>query len=131
MKQSIGLILKITFTDYASFVSLLLSTITVFFGPLWVVFAIICIPFYVKRIKLIQDVLQNGEEVMGLVVSKKLQRAEWLLKYTYSYNGQDYKTSNYVVGFKVPVEKGSAVTIMVKKDKPDVAFIKELYLSVK
>lgn len=131
MKQNALLIFKITTTDYASFVSLLLSTVTLFFGPLWILFAIVCVPFYIKRIQMVKKVLQQGEEIMGVLVSKKYQRAEWLLKYRYTFNGQEYTTSNFVVGFKIPVEKGSALTIMVQKDKPVVAFIKNLYIPEK
>jgi hypothetical protein len=68
-------------------------------------------------------------EVEGDVVSVSFFRDRGSATYIYTVNGERYKSSNAIMRHRITTQlrQGQKVTIVVNKDNPKTAFIRDLY----
>jgi hypothetical protein len=81
------------------------------------------------RVRLITSAFEEGVEVEGDVVSVSFFRDRGSATYIYTVNGERYKSSNAIMRHRITTQlrQGQKVTIVVNKDNPKTAFIRDLY----
>jgi hypothetical protein len=88
------------------------------------------------RVRLFRAILEYADEVTGQIVAMRrplLARhghARYRLDYTYTYGGQDYRTS-YLVSMPVQhvtLSAGDTVTVLVHRHRPRHALIPSIYM---
>ncbi len=117
----------ILFRDYLSFilfVASVASLITIYGIPL----LLLWIPLLLRRVRLIRNTLLDGVRVKGMVASVRYMRGEWKLWYVYQVEDKTYKTRNYVLGFRKPVEEKAVVEVACDMEDPSKAFIVPVYM---
>ena len=103
------------------------------------IFAALCTPIglvtFYWRYTLITSTFAEGSETFGKVieiqtVSTGKRRRDAIIHYEYSYAGQFYQYHNRVKGgaFVNALRPGQRVALLVNEKKPQVAFIKDLYI---
>lgn len=137
---------KVAWTDYTASlgllapVSLLLVTAFLFFfgegiDALWLDLLIgVCLAgplLSLWRFGLISGVLGSGVEVEGHVTRISFFRGRGRVYYLFTYMGERYESSNAIQQnkFTRKLEIGLPVKVVVDRDKPKKAFIKQLYQS--
>jgi hypothetical protein len=136
--------LKVAWTDYAASlgmlgpVTVLLVTVIMFlFGEgidtLWLYLTIgVCLAgplLSLWRYSLIAGVLGEGIEVDGHVTRISFFRGRGRVYYLYTFQGERFEGSNAVQqnGYTRKLEIGLPVKVVVDREKPKKAFIKQLY----
>ena len=78
---------------------------------------------------------QHGAEIAGVIVnihtiSTGKKRKDYILDYEYDFAGQKYQYRNRVKknSFANNLKNGQKVMLLVNRDKPNIAFIKDIYL---
>jgi hypothetical protein len=81
------------------------------------------------RVRLITSAFAEGVEVEGDVVNVSFFRDRGSATYIYAVNGERYKSSNAIMRHRITAQlrQGQKVTIVVNKDNPKTAFIRDLY----
>lgn len=81
------------------------------------------------RVRLITSAFEEGVEVEGDVVSVSFFRDRGSATYIYTVNGERYKSSNAIMKHRITarLRQGQKVTLVVNKDNPKTAFIRDLY----
>jgi hypothetical protein len=137
---------KVAWTDYAASlgllapVTLLLVTVIVyFFGEgiesIWLYMTIgVCAVgplLSLWRYSLISGILGSGIEVEGHVTRVSFFRGRGRVYYLYTFQGERYESSNAIQQNKYTrsLEIGLPVKVMVDRENPKKAFIKQLYQS--
>lgn len=103
------------------------------------VFAVICTPLglvtFYWRYNLITSTFADGAEIPGRVTQVRViltgkRRRDYVIEYEYQMNGQTYQYRNRIKknAFAKTLKMGQGVTLLANQNKPDVAFIKEIYL---
>ena len=136
---------RIVETDYTSMLAVLASlvvwgvgVVTRFFDPeasawfLKIAPTVTVVAFLILlwRIRLIRSVFAYGEEVPGVIYAIGFFRGRGRVEYLYSYGEVKYRSSNAIHQTKRAkmLQPGQHVTVVVDRDHPKRAFIKELYL---
>jgi hypothetical protein len=88
------------------------------------------IALIVWRIRRITSAFEFGWEVEGDIASVAFFRDRGSVTYIYTVQGERYKASNAVMRHRVTrgLQQGQKVIIMVNKDNPKIAFIRDIYL---
>jgi hypothetical protein len=82
------------------------------------------------RYRLFSTVFDDGQQTQATISRVSFYRDRGRIDYEYTYMGQQYKSGNAVhkisrvTGLKI----GDRVTVMIDRNKPNRAFIKDLYL---
>ncbi len=136
--------LKVVWTDYAAslgllapLTALLVTAFLLLFGdgmePSWwyvlIGVCVVCPLLSLWRFSLISGVLGTGIEVEGHVTRASFFRGRGRVYYLYTYQGERYESSNSVQQNKSTrgLEIGLPVKVVVDREKPKKAFIKQLY----
>lgn len=101
-------------------------TIPIIFGVLTVLGLILL----VWRIILINNIFTDGIEANAAISRVFFFRDRGKIECVYSYLGEKYVSSNKVMKFKftTTLRSGMEVVVMVDRNKPKRAFIRDLYL---
>jgi hypothetical protein len=83
------------------------------------------------RVRLINQIFDKGVEAKGTISHVAFFRDRGRLEYTYFYMGQKYKSGNAVHRVKKTrdIQVGEQVVVLLDPDKPERAFIRDLYIS--
>lgn len=92
--------------------------------------SIVCIPLLLWRFYTISSVFEDGLEVQGTIVSVGFFRGRGRVDYTYMHQGQKYASGNAInrTKYTKELQGGQQVTILVDRNSPKRAFVKEIYL---
>lgn len=84
----------------------------------------------VWRIRLISSAFEYGWEVEGDIVEVSFFRDRGRVAYIYTIQGERYQSSNAVMQHRLTkaLHRGQKVIIMVNKDNPKIAFIRDIYI---
>lgn len=92
--------------------------------------SIVCIPLLLWRFYTISSVFEDGLEVQGTIMSVGFFRGRGRVDYTYMHQGQKYASGNAInrTKYTKELQGGQQVTILVDRNSPKRAFVKEIYL---
>jgi|SRR5687767_11787428 len=138
-------LLRVISTDYASFLSVLFPivfggfSIYFFFTgndavrlflPLAIVATVIGIPVLVQRYRIISSVFAEGAQTEGTVTGLSFFRGRGRAEYSYTFQGEKHVSSNAINknSRTRKLRVGEAVTVLVDRNNPKRAFIREIYL---
>jgi hypothetical protein len=102
--------------------------------PLFVLLSIIAsvvgIPFLFWRYWIISSVFEDGMQTQGIITGISFYRGRGRLQYSYNFQGQKYTSGNVINRSKYTrnMEDGQQVAILVDRNNPKRAFVKEIYL---
>lgn len=82
------------------------------------------------RVQFIRSVFEYGIEVPGVIVVAEFFRGRGRLEYVYTFQSQKYQSGNAVQAVKLvrSKEPGQGVVIMVDRNRPKRAFLRDIYL---
>lgn len=88
------------------------------------------IPYLFWRFYIISSVFEDGLEVPGTVTGIGFFRGRGRVDYTYTHQGQKYISGNAINRTKHTkgLQSGQQVTILVDRNTPKRAFVKDIYL---
>lgn len=118
---------KIALTDYLSLILSLLSLMGVLLGPFVLLLWLGTIPLLVWRVGRIKRTLETGTTVEGVIIEKRFLRGEWRVRYAFPVQGQAVEVGNYVVGFRLPFNRGDRVAVAYDPSQPTTAFLPDVY----
>lgn len=109
------------------------------FSGFLLIFAVICTPLglaaFSWRYNLIVSAFKNGVEITGHItqvqtISTGKRRRDYVIDYEYQFQGKTYQYRNRIKknNFARTLKAGQGVTLLANEQKPQAAFIKELYL---
>ncbi len=94
---------------------------------LFFVISLISTAATVKRLGTVGSIVQDGNTVSATVTDKRRWKSSWIVKFNYTVDGVDYMGKNVLVGFNLPFEMGSGVTVSYPRENPKKSFIKDIY----
>lgn len=138
-------LIRVISTDYPSFLSVLFPivfggfSIYFFFAgndavqlflPLAIVVTVIGVPTLVQRYRAISTVFAEGVQVKGVVTGLNFFRGRGNIQYSYTFEGEKQTSSNAINknGRTRKLRVGQTMTVIVDRNNPKRAFIRELYL---
>lgn len=145
MEEQKASIFSIIWTDYVSFLAALFPIIFwvfYFFFPLidgkslpasflyiMVGISLLGITLLVWRTRLIMSTFADGISVDGNIIQVSFFRDRGRVTYIYEFQGERYQSSNAVMKTKrsKALAQGQATKIIVSRDNPKLAFIRDLY----
>ena len=82
------------------------------------------------RVQLVRTVFADGVEAAAAVSGVGFARGAGRILYTYTYLGQTHQGGNYVnsITRTRALKIGDSVTLLIDRNNPKLAFIRELYL---
>jgi uncharacterized protein DUF3592 len=136
---------RVISTDYPSFLSVLFPivfggfSIYFFFAgndalryflPLAIVATVIGVPVLVRRYQTIASVFEDGTEAKGTVTSLSFFRGRGRVQYSYTFQGEKQSSDNAINknGRTRKLRVGQKVTVLVDRNNPKQAFIRDIYL---
>ena len=101
-----------------------------FFALLSVGVSVVGIPFLFWRYRIISSVFEDGIETQGTIMGVSFFRGRGRVEYTYNFQGQKYMSGNAINRTKhtKTLRDGQQVTILIDRNDPKRAFVKEIYL---
>lgn len=101
-----------------------------FFLYLGLAAAAVGIPLFLWRVRNFQSLFAQGTAVTGQITNVQFSRDRGRVDYAYQYEGVSYSGWNAVSKNKRTrsLEVGEAVTLLVSKDNPKKAAIKDIYV---
>jgi hypothetical protein len=101
-----------------------------FFLLLAIGLTVVGIPLLFWRYRLIASVFDDGIETQGTITGVRFFRGRGRVDYTYSFQGQKFVGGNSVNRTKSTraLHDGQKVTILMDRNDPKRAFVKEIYL---
>lgn len=145
MKSQRPTLSRVISTDYPSLLSVLFPvvfdsfTLYFFFTGndalrlfliLSILVTLVGIPFLIKRYRTIASVFEDGVQANGVVTSIGFFRGRGSVGYSYTVQGETQTSSN-AINRNSRTRKltvGQKVTVVVDRDSPKRAFIREIYL---
>jgi hypothetical protein len=138
-------LLRVISTDYSSFLSVLFPIV---FGGFSIYFffsrndafqlflllamgvSIIGVPVLVQRYRVISSVFENGLEAKGVLTGLSFFRGRGRVQYSYTFQGEKQTSDNAINknGRTRKLRVGQTVTVLVDRNNPKRAFIREIYL---
>lgn len=136
---------RVISTDYASFLSVLFPivfggfSIYFFFAgndalrlflPLAMIVTVIGVPVLVRRYQTISSVFEDGTEAKGIVTGLNFFRGRGRVQYSYTFQGEKQTSDNAINknGRTRKLRVGQNVTVLVDRNNPKQAFIRDIYL---
>ena len=91
---------------------------------------LIFVPVLIARIVTIKNHFKNGVEVDGTITSIFFYRDRGRIEYEYELDNKPYNSGNAIhkSKFAKSLKEGQKVRLVVKKDKPNKALIREMYI---
>jgi hypothetical protein len=82
------------------------------------------------RYRLFSTIFEDGQQTQATISRVSFYRDRGRIDYEYTYMGQQYKSGNAVHKIRrvTDLKIGDQVTVMIDRNKPNRAFIKDLYL---
>jgi hypothetical protein len=117
---------RILFKDYQSFLLLLLTVASILFVvtlPLLLLF----LPLLWWRVSSIKRTVEQGETVMGLIVSKRFSSGAWVVWYAFKAGENTYRVRNAIVALKLPIQANQGLRVAYDAQNPKRAFLPTLY----
>lgn len=101
-----------------------------FFFYLGLVTTLIGVPVFIWRVRSFQALFARGVEVPGRVASISFYRDRGRVEYAYTYEGNTYQGGNAIMktGRTKALQPGDEVVLIVDKDNPKRALIRDLYV---
>ena len=98
--------------------------------PLAIVAAVIGVPVLVRRYQTISSVFEDGTEAQGTVTSLSFFRGRGRVQYSYTFQGEKQSSDNAINknGRTRKLRVGQKVTVLVDRNNPKQAFIRDIYL---
>jgi hypothetical protein len=95
-----------------------------------IIAALIGLPLAYWRVKIVRDVFKRGVEVPGVVLDVKFFRDRGSVSYQYPYDGQTLLGFNAIAKTKrtAALRKDAPVVLIVDKENPAKAFVRDLYV---
>ena len=95
-----------------------------------VILTVVPMVILVRRIALIIRVLRDGTQVRGRISEIFIQRDRGRVEYVYLFGKEEYRTSVSIHRNKqtLALKKGDRVVLMVDPNRPEQAFIRDLYV---
>ncbi len=92
--------------------------------------SLVGIPLLFWRYRLISAVFDDGIETQGTITGVRFFRGRGRVDYAYSFQGQKFVSGNSVNRTKSTsaLRDGQQVTILMDRNDPQRAFVKEIYL---
>ncbi len=140
-------IIRIILTDYAAFLATIF--LPIFWAgyfllitedaktPQWMILTfvggitLVCLAVIVWRINLIETIFEDGWETQATITQVTFNKDRGRVDYKYTYDGIDYESGNAVM--KTPwttaLRFGEMVTVLVDRNRPNRAYLRNLYLS--
>ena len=145
MKSQNPSLFRVISTDYSSFLSVLFPIVFGGFSAyffftgnnalqLFLLLAIgaivLGVPYLVQRYRNISSVFADGIEAQGTVTNMFFFRGRGHVEYSYIVQGKKQTSSNAINknGRTRNLKVGQTVTVVVDRNDPKLAFIKEIYL---
>ena len=136
---------RVISTDYPSFLSVLFPIVFGGFSlyffftgndalrlflPLAIGAALVGVPVLVQRYGTISSVFENGTEAKGVVTGLSFFRGRGRVQYSYTFQGEKQTSDNAINknGRTRKLRVGQTVTVLVDRNNPKQAFIREIYL---
>ncbi len=136
---------RVISTDYPSFLSVLFPivfggfSIYFFFAgndayrlflPLAMIVTVIGVPVLVRRYRTISSVFVDGTEAKGIVTGLSFFRGRGRVQYSYTFQGEKQSSDNAINknGRTRKLRVGQNVTVLVDRNNPKQAFIRDIYL---
>ena len=136
---------RVISTDYPSFLSVLFPIVfggfslyffvvkndaVRLFLPLAIAATVIGIPVLVQRYRIISSVFAEGAQTKGIVTSLSFFRGRGRAEYSYTFQGEKQVSGNAINknSRTRKLRVGDAVTVLVDRNNPKRAFIREIYL---
>jgi len=138
-------LLRVISTDYFSFLSVLFPIV---FGGFSIYFffsqndafqlflllamgvSVVGVPVLVQRYRVISSVFENGTEAKGILTGLSFFRGRGRVQYSYTVQGEKQTSDNAINknGRTRKLRVGQTVTLLVDRNNPKRAFIREIYL---
>jgi len=101
-----------------------------FFVLLSAVITAVAIPLLLWRYRSISAVFEEGLQAQGTITSIHFFRGRGRVSYVYTFQGQKYSSGNAINKTKHSrnLEVGQQVTLLIDRNNPQRAFVKEIYL---
>ena len=101
----------------------------VVFPLILAILTIIPVGILVWRVQVINAVFGDGIEVMATIKDVVLSRGRGRISYRYAFQGREYESGAYVVVVEEvrAVEPGGQMIVLVDRNNPERAFIRDLY----
>jgi hypothetical protein len=82
------------------------------------------------RYRLFSTVFEDGQQTQAVISHVSFYRDRGRIDYEYTYMGQQYKSGSMVHKIRrvTDLKIGDQITVMIDRNKPNRAFIKDLYL---
>jgi len=92
--------------------------------------SLVCLPLLAWRVLIIRSVFSHGLEARGQIDSVFFNRDRGRIQYTYTFQGQTYTSGAALHRTRKTktLQAGDQVILVVDRDKPRRAFIRDLYL---
>jgi hypothetical protein len=145
MEEQKASVFSIIWNDYVSFLAALfpiLSWVFYFFFPLidgkampasflYIVIgaSVSGLVILIWRLRLIMSTFEDGISVDGNIIHVSFFRDRGRVTYIYEFQGERYQSSNAIMKTKrtKALAQGQATKIIVSRDNPKLAFIRDLY----
>ena len=100
-----------------------------FFLRLGIITTLVGVPLFIWRVRSFQALFAQGAQVAGRITSISFFRDRGRIEYTYTWEGKTYKGYNAVMKTKrtQALEPGTEVILIVDKNHPQRALIRDLY----
>ena len=136
---------RVISTDYPSFLSVLFPiafggfSIYFFFSRndafqlfllLAIAVSVVGVPVLIQRYRVISSVFENGTAAKGVVTGLSFFRGRGRVQYSYTFQGEKQTSDNAINknGRTRKLRVGQKVTVLVDRNNPKRAFIREIYL---
>lgn len=100
-----------------------------FFLQLALITLTICLPIGIYRVKQIVNHFKDGHEIKGNITSIFFHKDRGRIEYEYIYEGKKYRSGNAIHAnrFVKSLKVGQEVSLILAKENPKKALIKEMY----
>lgn len=136
---------RVISTDYPSYLSVLFPVIFGIFSlyffftgndalqlflPLAIGATVIGVPVLVQRFRAISSVFADGQQTQGVVTGISFFRGRGRVEYSYTFQGEKQMSGNAINrnSRTRKLRVGNKITVMVDRNDPRRAFIREIYL---
>ena len=101
-----------------------------FFVLLSTAISVVGIPLLFWRYRIISSAFDDGTEAQGTIIGVSFFRGRGRVNYAYSFQGQKLVSGNTInrTKYTKDLTNGQQVTILIDRNDPKRAFVKEIYL---
>lgn len=92
---------------------------------------LLAMPVFVIRVLFIRGVFKNGAAVTGTIKVLRIKGSRGYIIYTYNHDGKEYSKTvslNFTKKMAAGYREGGPIALAVKKNNPNQALIRDLYI---